>query len=401
MVAEAGAPPALPGPRPPSRPHPGRWRRIALTLLAVAALAGPPAVRYLWPREVARATVLRGPLVLEVAGPGTLEAVTAADLATRIAGRLVAVRVERNDRVAAGQVLAEVASADLSAGLAQARAAEEAAVRSVAAAEAALRQAEISRDKLDDDLARSAALVARGVVGQSDHAAKLAAQRQAEAGVAQLQAALEVAQAQAASAAASVASARALLAEATIRAPFAGIVVERMKSAGDFVAAGVPVLRLVDPAGLVLTARFDESLIATLHAGQPAELRFSAEPGRAIPGRVLRLSRSVDGETREFTADVVPDALPENWALGQRGSATVRVGAQAGVLTLPAAFLIRRNGRTGVWLDRGGRARWQPVETGAHSGGRVEIVAGLAAGEVAITGETVFAGMRLAAGAGA
>jgi HlyD family secretion protein len=41
---------------------------------------------------------------------------------------------------------------------------------------------------------------------------------------------------------------------------------------------------------------------------------------------VLRLGRSVDSETREFTVDLVPDASPENWAIGQRGAATIVIG---------------------------------------------------------------------------
>jgi len=395
---------ALPDVRPSSRPPRGRNRNLLLVTTLVLVLGGLPAGRYFYPRPVAQASVTEGPLVLSVSGPGTLDAITMADLATKVPGRLIEIDAERNDSVMAGAPLARLSSTDLGEQLAVAAAGREAAINAVAQAEAALDQARINLDKLDEDLARSEALLQRGVVGQSNYDAQAAAQAQAKAAVAQAEAALDVARAQVASAEASEAYAQAQVDEATLTAPFSGIVVERLKSPGDFIAAGTPILRLADPASIVLTARFDESLIGALRPGQPAEISFMSQPGTVISGEVLRLSRSVDSETREFTADIRPGALPENWAIGQRGSVRVEIGRDEAALTLPAAFVLRRDGETGVWRAEDGRARWQPVETGAHSDGRIEILSGLAAGDIAVTAERVYPGMRLklaAAGTGA
>lgn len=330
----------------------------------------------------------------ELSGPGTLDATRRATLSARVQGRLTQIDVDRNDTVAPGTLIARIASDDLARQLDAATAAHDAAVRTVLGAKADKARNEATVANAQAALARKSTLLAQGWATQADYDAALAMQRQSEADLAHANAAIEAAEAQQQSAAATVQMNRAQLAEATVRAPFSGVITSRDRNLGDFVTPGASIVQIVDPSSVVLTARFDESAIASVRPGQLVILKFTAEPTRAIAGHVLRLSRNVDTETREFTVDVTPDALPANWAIGQRGAAIITVATHE-VLAVPGRDIVRRDGKAGVWLIVDGRACWRPVRLGQAGQDRVEIIDGIAEGDVILAPDGVFAWMRV------
>ena len=141
----------------------------------------------------------------------------------------------------------------------------------------------------------------------------------------------------------------------------------------------------MDPSTLVLATRLDESVMARVAPGQAAEIRYVSYPGQVFAGRVLRLGRSVDTTTREFTVDVTPDEPPPHWAIGQRATVSLVTGIAPRVLTVPQDALAPRAGQPGLWVaERGRRARWRPVHLGAASGGRIEVRDGLAEGDIVL-----------------
>jgi hypothetical protein len=70
--------------------------------------------------------------------------------------------------------------------------------------------------------------------------------------------------------------------------------------------------------------------MARLEPGQPARVIFRSEPDRSYPGRVVRLGRETDRETREFVVDVQPEVLPKNWAIGQRAEVYIEAASRTG-----------------------------------------------------------------------
>jgi len=128
--------------------------------------------------------------------------------------------------------------------------------------------------------------------------------------------------------------------------------------------------------------------------GQPARITF-ARAEHPIPGHVLRLGRKVDEETREFEVDIALDALPANWALGQRATARIMVKQRGPVLTVPTAFLVWREGRPGVWVVTHARARWREVTLGETGAERVEIRHGLEADQEILRPVDLYPFMRV------
>ena len=186
--------------------------------------------------------------------------------------------------------------------------------------------------------------------------------KQADADFARASATIERLSAQNASAQANVKLLEVRLSYATIRSPLNGIVVNRDRSVGDLLTPGIRLMELVDPNTLILTARFDQSVLEMIRPGQRVAAHFTSDATRPLQGTVFRLRRQVDEETREFKADIKLDEAPALWALN--GRASVVVYATASTIVLSENLIARRRGRVGVWKLDDGRATWVPITLG-------------------------------------
>ncbi len=374
-----------------------RPRRVALGVTVVAALVlGALAIRYAAPVAATAYPVVAGPVTLTLSAPGELEALRRSAVSATVRERVAEIGVDVGDAVTGGQTVARLDRDD--ALLAHDRAVMEA--RALLAqrdeAQARLGRETAALDHAARERGRQASLQARGVASDGALDAKQAEELMAAARVAEAEARLRALDAEIEGAGRAIALRADEVGRRTLAAPFGGVVVAKLRESGDVVSPGEAVLEIVDPASVVLTARFDESVLGRLAADQTGLVTFSAEPGRAHAAAILRIDREVDAETREATARLRLASLPTNWALGQRGRVVLDVATRADALTVPVAALHRRDGETGVWVLRDGRAAWRPVRLGESLGDRVIVEAGLQDGDVALDGVRLFRGARVA-----
>ena len=373
---------------PGTRGQPGRRPLRAILCLTVAAVAVAAGSylgkRYLLPTQVDYQVVQARPLLFDLAAPGILDATGRVTVAARVSGELLTASVDRNDAVTKGELLGQLSPQDRQHAVLAARADAQAAAGAEVELRSQVPSAAAELRRAQAELERRRALSVGGTVARASVQVAETDLERARAEVERLRAALERAALLTAAATANAEAAAARLDETVLRAPADGIVVAREANPGDLVPSGAPVFRLVDPATIVVEARFDEGVLGMLAPGAAAEIRFTADPERPVAGRVLRLHREVDPQTREFTADVVPETLPDSWALGQRASVTVRAEGVAPTLSVAQRYIVRRDGRPGVWLQEGDRARWQPVRLGYPAGAQVAVTAGLAVGDVVL-----------------
>lgn len=356
-----------------------------LSVILLATLAGGFVAQwYAVPTAVNHAVVEPRIMALGVVGPGLLDATNKVVITARIPGFLVSIGADKNDRVKKGQVLAQLESADLRNQLLAARSDADAARIAIMEAERERDRANASFGRAKLDFERKATLLKTNVTSQAEFLNSEAAMKEAQAQFARTTVAIERAQAQAASAGANVEVLQAKLAEATIRSPIDGVVVSRDRNVGDLLAPGTALMHIVDPASIVISARFDESTMDSIRPGQAAKVRFASSPDSPLEGEVLRLTRQVDRETREYTADITLKSLPENWAMSQRAAVAIEAQPPGPIIAIPKDFLARYDGRAGVWLERGGRATWLPVALGYVGGSNIQITHGLAAGDVVL-----------------
>jgi HlyD family secretion protein len=383
--------------RPPSARHrPGRT--VALLVVGVLAVTAILlSIRYLVPKPAELMSVGPSFFQAEIKGPGTLDAINKANVSSSLQGVITALHVDRNDVLRRGEIIAEINADELRAQLDASRASQEAARKVVEASYADSRRAEVTLLNARSTLARQEDLQRSGTSTRSALEAAQTTVQQSEADLSRAQSAIRQAEAQEVEAAATVKMNQAQLDKSVIRAPIDGIVVARDLNLGDVVSPGTAIVDLVDPSSIVLTARFDESAIALLSQGQGAIIEFNSQDAAPITGKVRRIGREVDTETREFNVDITPQRLPRNWAIGQRGLAVIALEGRSDVMSVPASAIARKNGRPGVWTVVDGRAAWSPVELGSIGASRVEVRKGLDKGDIVmIDPKRAYAGMPVA-----
>src|SRR5262249_43509548 len=245
-------------------------------------------------------------------------------------------------------------------------------------------------EKGKSDYDRKRGLREKNIITEGEWVTTEAVYRQTQAELARSETPIARASAISASAEANVKLLEVRLRDATIRSPLNGVVVSRDRNVGDLLLPGTPLLQLVDPSSIILSARFDESAMGTIAPGQSATLYFASMPTENLKGTVLRVIRLVDQETREFTIDITMDQLPSHWALGQRANVTIKAPTLVPTIVIPQNLTARRNGRVGVWLLRHGRAVWVQSALGYPSAGAVQVVNGLSAGDIVIPREGTY-----------
>lgn len=253
-----------------------------------------------------------------IAAPGRVEAVSEEiRVSSELSGRLKTVDVEEGDRVERGQTLAELENADYRARVSAAEAelaqreaelrrivngAREQERREAAAAEQAAKavlanaksEAErrrsladkgvISRDEADRF--ERAYLVAQAQYEQATQRFKLVDAEAREEDRARAQAAVELARAQ-------LAEARAYLAKSYVRAPIGGVILRKMRHAGESVSTQFdsPIVTLADDSTLRVRLDVDETDVSKLRLGQRAYVTAETYGPRKFWGRVIRVGR--------------------------------------------------------------------------------------------------------------
>ena len=346
--------------------------------------------------------VLRSDLVQSVVATGRLNAPARIELAAEVTATVLSVQVREGDLVKSGQLLVRLSDAEARAALQQAKAAlgearnratQQATVSAPVAVQTVV-QADAAWRNARNEFRRSEALVAQGFFSQQkldesrrtlDSAASAlqSARLQAEAnqprGVESGLAADRVAQAQAA-----VQMAEARLARLAITSPVDGVVLVRNVEPGSM-AQPSRVLLALAAGSTRIDAGIDEKHLHMLVLGMPARAVADAYPAQPFDAQLSYIGPAVD--LQRGTVEVrlaVPQ--PPAFLKHDMTVSVALIGAnRPGALVLPAAA-VREADSAAPWVLalRDHRAVQVPVKLGLRGIGTVEILSGLAEGDLAI-----------------
>jgi RND family efflux transporter MFP subunit len=132
------------------------------------------------------------------------------------------------------------------------------------------------------------------------------------------------------------------LEKSVLRAPFPAQVAERMIDAGVVVAAGAPVVSLVQDAVREIHAGVPSELAATLRDGEVVSVRAG---GRTADGIVIGRGPVVDAATRSRTVRI---AVAEDWSPGTLAYVGLGVPVQTTGAWLPDVAVTE--GARGTWV---------------------------------------------------
>lgn len=324
---------------------------------------------------VSVALIATGGLTAHTTYPGELTA-DSADVASLIAGRLLAVHVRLGDAVEAGQLIAELDTAELAEQRAEALAQQRAAAASRNRANVDLRLA-------TRELERTDGLAERGIASGQERDARRAAVEGHRAG-------LRLAAAQEEQARARVAALEQRIAEARIVAPFDGVVSARSFDAGGFVPVGATIARVVARDPLRVRFEVPEHELAGLTLSAPVSVTASPTP-EPRPARVIGAAGEVERERRVVAVEAEIDEPPPSWLPGMYVDVKVVRRALEDALIVPQIALVSRLGVSGeidhgIFVVDGDVARWVDVVVVARDATRAAIAAEVAPDALVLVG---------------
>jgi RND family efflux transporter MFP subunit len=179
------------------------------------------------------------------------------------------------------------------------------------------------------------------------------------------------------------------LSDSTLRAPYDGIIAKRLVDEGQNVTASTPVVRFQNTGEIDIVADVPETFMATEMRSATilaTAAEFSMVPGREFPVDIKETTQVADPKTQTFQLRVAMKP-PSGFTTLPGMTATVRIAYQAGGLDnrifVPVSAVTRlETGEQVVWVNSPDQiVHARPVKTGDVSGGAIEIVEGLQAGE--------------------
>lgn len=421
-----------------------KWGALALVVLVLVLLLSRCFGRS-DEAQYTSARVERGRLVTSVSATGKLAPTNQVTVGSQLSGLVVKVLVDVNDRVSAGQALAEIDPEQIEDQIRQGQAQLAANQAQVQQARATVAESQAQLARLEEVYKLSAGRVPSRTelqAGRADAQRAVAALRVAEANVVASQAALAQNQTQ--------------RARAIIRSPVSGVVLARQVDPGQTVAASfnTPTLFVIaeDLTKMKLEVAIDEADVGTVKQGQSATFTVDAFPGKTFPARITRVeigsnlsaqaassssssstsgTAASSGQVVSYAADLSVANADLQLRPGMTATADIVTSDKRGVLLVPNAALRfspqkqaagsddsggfakaismrppRRGGRgeRSVTLSRGatqtvyikgedGKPKPVQITTGDSDGAMTEVLSGdLKPGAEVLTGELASSG---------
>jgi membrane fusion protein (multidrug efflux system) len=183
---------------------------------------------------------------------------------------------------------------------------------------------------------------------------------------------------------AAVSLAAAKLAKMRIRAPFAGVVGLRNVSVGDYVKDGQDLVNIEEITTLRADFKLPESYIGRLSKGLTLEVTSDALPGERFPAVLEAVDPLVDQGGRSLSARARLDNRNGKLRPGMFVRVRLLFGERQAALMVPEQAIIP-GAQPAVFRIVDGKATRVPVRLGVRRAAQVEIVDGLAAGDVVVT----------------
>ncbi len=306
-------------------------------------------------------TVIRQKVSEKIAYAGTLEASRKTSITPEVGGKIARILVHEGDSVKAGQVLAELETESMRLQLRQAEA-------GMAVAEAGYNDALKNKERMDR-------LIKENAVSE----------QQAE----KVTLAFDAAKAQREQAQAALNLAKYALNISIMKAPFSGVIAARNAEVGDVInpmmggysgASGV--LTLMDFAKVKIVVDVAESDALRLKRGQTVHLRVPSFPGREFPGEVTIANSTADPATKKFRIEALFDNAGGELRPGTFGEVVFEVSTHESALAIPQKAVLDN---TYVYVVQAGKAVKRPVTLGLQNTTLVEVLSGLAVGEIVIS----------------
>lgn len=311
---------------------------------------------------------------------GTLLPLSRFVVAPKVPGRLEKLMVNIGDPVRTGDLIAILDSAEYAQQMAQAQAELEVNRASLADSRSALDIAAREYERAKDLREQKVASEAEMDEARARHEAAKAKYEVAQAQIEQKEAALKAAEVR--------------LSYTRIQAAWddgegARVASERFVDEGTMLRANDPIVSIVDLSAVIAVINVIERDFPEISLGQTATIATDAYPGREFTGRIVRRAPVLKEESRQARVEIEIPNAEQLLAPGMFVRARIQFAEHPETTAVPVSALVRRDGRSGVFLADAGaqKARFVPVETGFAEKEWVEILRPVLTGVVVTLGQ--------------
>lgn len=295
------------------------------------------------PVPVEIGTPTRGDIFAVYSGTAPIEAFAEADVIAKVSGEVRTILVEEGDDVIRGQVLAQLDGDRL---------------------RLELHQAEANLRRLQRDHQRNLDLRDKGLLSTGDFD-KIKYEMEA------LEASFNLAELE--------------LDYTKIRAPIDGVISERFIKLGNTISVNDRAFRVTSFSPLVAYVHVPEREYRHIAKGQIVSIEIDALQDERVIAVVARVSPTVDPATGTFKITIEITDEQRRIKPGMFGRISIVYDKHENVLQVPRSTILEETGEYSVFVVEDNKAIRKTIQTGYGQSGMIEIVSGLADGDLVIT----------------
>ncbi|MFK8035913.1 MAG: efflux RND transporter periplasmic adaptor subunit [Hyphomicrobiales bacterium] len=171
-----------------------------------------------------------------------------------------------------------------------------------------------------------------------------------------------------------------------LKAPMSGFVVSLPAGVGKIIEPGGTIMEIGDPSQMLLRGVLYETPdITKIDIGQSAHAHLDIEPERELIGKVQRINRAIDPQSRTFSIYALIETPEGDISPGLQGRLEIATGKNDPVLAVSKRAVLGEMGTFFVYVINGLEVERRDVTLGAKSGQHIEIKDGVEVGEQVVT----------------
>lgn len=170
---------------------------------------------------------------------------------------------------------------------------------------------------------------------------------------------------------------------AEVKTPIAGVVAKTFLDMGAVISPQVPIAQIVTMNQVKALVNVVEKDIGGVRIGQPALIWVDAYE-ESFRGTVTDISPVVNPQLRSAEVEITVPNAGKRLKPGMFARAQIVSGRKVS-LTIPAASVVRREGKAYAFSAAGGRVQQREIVLGQDLGERTEVTSGLSQGELVVT----------------
>lgn len=313
---------------------------VIFMVLSMPAETVSVSPREIPPVEVEVLEIIPEPEILDTLMlPGSLEPELVVDVPAEVRGKVAEIFLEEGNRIGEGDLILKL--------------------------DDELYQAEFDRVRAQSDYDertynRSVELLERGVLNKSE--------------VEEAQARMQVSRA-------NYQVAKNNLEDTEVYSPTSGVLNELLVEQGEYVAPGDTIAQIVDVSTLRMVIQVPERDVQYVRMGLPVVLTVDAQDARKLSGKVIYISQVADESTRTTRVEITVDNRAGRLHSGMIVRANLPRRVLRDVVMIPLTSVIPLEEGRVVYVVSDGEASRRNVELGMMRGSKVQVLAGLQAGD--------------------